>query len=464
MRLFKTIKFRLTVWYLVVIMVLLSIFATVAYVMLSREMWGNLDSSLQARVAELHSSLTTPGDSNMLLAGNLTEIVLFYDANNRLVQRIGPNVDFVNIDSLVKNAFLGHSSFVTANTRDGQEVRLYAAPFAAGSVTTFAIVVGRTTAEIRDVLSTLKSILGISALVIIVLVGLGGAFLASRTLKPVDRMTGTAQDISESDLSRRIDVNSEDELGRLASTLNKMIERLEVAFKRQRDFTADASHEMRTPLAVIQAESTLALEKERTAAEYRKSLELISQEVDYMSEVLGKLLFLARSDAGKEPLKFEEVNLGELITQLGTDMDVLAREKGLNFSLGAVENVTLKGDKIKLRQMFLNVMANAIRFTPSGGYISTTLVTQKDRAIVTVTDTGIGIAAEHLPLLFERFYRVDKARSRSEGGSGLGLAIAKHIAELHKGRIEVESEIGKGSTFRLILPVINPALDLNNPN
>ena len=216
---------------------------------------------------------------------------------------------------------------------------------------------------------------------------------------------------------------------------------------------------MRTPLAVIEAESTLALEKERTVPEYRKSLEIISREVDFMSEIIGKLLFLARSDAGKEPLKIEDVNLCEVITQLGADMDVLAKEKGLNFNLGMIENITVKGDEVKLRQMLLNIISNAIKFTPEGGSISTTLIRQKDTAIVTVTDTGIGIAAEHLPLIFERFYRVDKARSRSEGGSGLGLAIANQIARAHNGKIEVESEVGKGSTFRIIIPIENPVVD-----
>jgi signal transduction histidine kinase len=167
-------------------------------------------------------------------------------------------------------------------------------------------------------------------------------------------------------------VNSEDELGRLASTLNKMIGRLEVAFKRQRQFTADASHEMRTPLAVIEAESTLALENERTVAEYRKSLELISHEVSYMSEIIGKLLFLARSDAGQEPLKREDVNLFELITQLGVDMDVLAREKDIYFSVGPLDNLIVKGDSTKLRQMLVNIMANAIRFTQTEQHINHT--------------------------------------------------------------------------------------------
>ena len=214
MRLFKTIKFRLTLWYVVVILVLLSIFATAAYLTLSREMYGNLDESLKERVTELKGSLKS-GDSSMLFAGNVSELVLFYDSNKNLVQKLGPDINLINIDGLVESALLGQSSFMTANTQSGQEARLYAAPFVIDSANQDAIVVGRNLGETQGILRTFGYTLGISALVIIVLVGVGGAFLASRTLKPVDRMTGTAQHISETDLSRRIDVKSEDELGRL---------------------------------------------------------------------------------------------------------------------------------------------------------------------------------------------------------------------------------------------------------
>jgi len=248
-------------------------------------------------------------------------------------------------------------------------------------------------------------------------------------------------------------VQSENEMGRLATTLNGMIARLEAAFSRQRQFTADASHELRTSLAVIQAESTLALEKDRTPAEYRKSLELVSQEVTYMSAVIGKLLLLARGDSGKEPLNFQEVSIKELLTELSSDVEVLARDKGLKFKLGPLEDITVKGDRVKLRQLFLNLLENAIRYTASGGSIISAAVKRKDTAVVSVSDTGIGIPPEHLPRIFERFYRVDKARSRAEGGTGLGLAIVRYIVKAHSGKIEVESQPGRGSTFRVILPL-----------
>ena len=231
-----------------------------------------------------------------------------------------------------------------------------------------------------------------------------------------------------------------------------MIGRLEEAFNRQRQFTADASHELRTPLAIMQAEATLALSKERTEADYRKSLEIISQESAYMSAVIGKLLFLARSDAGKEQLNFEDVELKELISQLSANIEALAADKGIKFSVDAPENLLVSGDKVKLRQLFINILENAVRYTQDGGSISVSMLKKDTDAVIKISDTGIGIPPEHLPHIFERFYRVDKARSRADGGVGLGLAIAKYIVDSHHGKIDVSSEVGKGTTFTITLP------------
>lgn len=452
MRFLKSVRLRLTIWYLVVIVVLLGVFGTVAYVMLSHNLYQNLDDSLKNRLTELQTTLQVQGPRAVFVA-QLNEVVLVYNANGVLLQRIGPDVQFKDVDEVVKQALAGQVSLVTASSTDGQEVRLYAAQSVLGFNARIVIVVGRPMAEIKNVLGTFRYILGVSGLGVVVLAGVGGYFLANRALRPVDRITRTAQEIGESDLSRRIDVSGEDELGRLASTLNRMFERLDAAFSRQRQFTADASHELRTPLAVIQAESTLALSKERTEAEYQKSPQLVSQEVAYMSAIIDKMLFLARSDAGKEPLNIEDVNVKELLVQLSSDIEVLARDKGLQISLGPVEDLVVKGDRVKLMQLFLNILENAVRYTPRGGSISGSAVRKDHTAVVAIADTGVGIAPEHLPHIFERFYREDKARSRSEGGVGLGLAIAKYIAEVHGGKIEAESQPGKGTTFYVTLPL-----------
>jgi heavy metal sensor kinase len=439
-------------WYLMTLVVLLLVFGIAAYFMLSHNLHQNLDDSLRRRANELQASLEVT-DGGIDFPEKLSELVLIYDANQTLMQRLGPNVEFVNIAGTVNQALYGETSFLTATTSDGQEVRLYATPFTIDSKTRIAVIIGRPVAEIKGVLETFRSILGFSALTLVLLAAVGGLFLANRTLRPVDRITGTAQEIGENGLHRRIDVRSKDELGRLAATLNRMMDRLEAAFDRQRQFTADASHELRTPLSIIQAESSLALDRERSVAEYRKALEVVSQEVTYMSDIIGKLLFLARGDAGKEPVEFKDVNLKELIEELASDMEVPARDKGVGFNIGPLENLTTKGDRILLRQLFLNILKNAVAYTPSGGNISSSMGRRKETAVVTISDTGIGIPSEHLPHVFERFYRVDKAHSRAQGGSGLGLAIAKYVAEAHGGKIDVESQVGKGSIFQVILPL-----------
>ncbi len=455
MRLFKSIKFRLTSWYLVVIVGLLVVFGTVAYSMLSRSLYQNLDDALSARANELRATLAVQWGS-AVFAGQPDEVLLVYRTNGSLMQQVGADIELADIDVLVTEALTGQDSFMSTTTAEGQEYRLFAtAPFSISPFIRVALIVGQPTADIANVLASFRHILLISGLGVIVLAGAGGWFLSSRVLKPVARITRTAQDIGEGDLSRRIGVSGEDELGKLAATLNGMIERLEAAFKRQQQFTSDASHELRTPLAVMQAESSLALGKERSEAEYRKSLELISQEISFMSAIIGKLLFLARSDAGKEALAFEDIKLGQLLTELSPDVEVLAREKGLRFNLGPVDDLTVSGDRVKLRQMFLNLLENAVRYTPAGGSVSASAAGSNGTAAVSISDTGIGIQAEHLPHLFERFYRVDKARSRAEGGAGLGLAISQYIARVHGGNIEVESEPGKGSTFRVLLPLLD---------
>jgi heavy metal sensor kinase len=457
MSILKSIKFRLTVWYLIAIVLLLIVFGMVAYFMLSKTLYRNLDESLRARVAELEGSITVK-DNQIIFEEKISDLILIYDANGALLQRLGPNVRFSKIEEMVQQALFGRSSFLTAPTTEGQNVRLYASPFNLDSRTRVAIIVGRLTRENQDMLSIFRVVIFYSALAVLILAGVGGTFLANRTLKPVEHITDIAREIGAGDLSRRIDVRSEDEMGRLAATLNWMIGRLEEAFQKQRQFAADASHELRTPLAIIQAESSLALDRRRTQAEYRRSLDLVSQEVGYMSDIIGKLLLLAREDAGSEPTNLQEVNVKDLLTELSADVETLAQEKGVAFGLGPLDNLTVKGDRFKLRQLLLNILENAIRYTPSGGTVSSSLARRNGNAVVSVSDTGIGIPAEDLPFIFDRFYRVDKARSRADGGMGLGLAIANSIAKLHGGQIEVESEVGKGTTFRILLPVSESAL------
>ncbi|MCK4793025.1 MAG: HAMP domain-containing protein [Desulfobacteraceae bacterium] len=472
MRFIHSIKFRFTIWYVVVLGIAMASLSVGTYFYLSRTLYQNLDNSLELRSTQLSNIreiLISVAEGQF--EEEIGEVVSFYFYSGGQLMSISPREVNIPISTdLIEQAIAGQSIFTTLETSEGVELRLYATPFSLYrpvivptrpgmpsphapriNIESAVLVIGRPTEDIKQALDRLLHTLMIAVPLTLVATGGGGVFLARRAFKPVDEMTQKARSIEERDLSQRIEVKTKDELGRLASTLNEMIERLEKAFRRQKQFTSDASHELRAPLAIIEAESTLTLQKERTKNNYRQSLETISQEAHRMSLVIDQLLALARADSGKEKLTFRKVNLSRLVAKLSSDVEMLCRDKGLNYELGQMGNLVVKGDRTKLRQLLLNILDNAIRYTPRGGKISISVQPEGEMAVVSVSDTGLGIPPEDLPHIFDRFYRVDKTRSRSEGGSGLGLAIAKRIAEMHGGKIEVESKVGTGSTFRVCL-------------
>jgi len=450
---FHTIQFRLTLWYLGVLTIILVFFSVASYLLLYYNVYQDMDNLLRLRVIEINNTLST-GDpqEQIIVQEQLGELIAIYDVNGNLLLSSGTDLEENTILSLIDYATAGENTIVTANTTDGQTVHLSADLVRRGWLTA-VLIVGRPTTEADNTLNAFRKVLLITVFSTIILTAAGGLFLAARALKPVKEINTTAQSINETDLSRRIKVKTRDELGSLSTTLNNMIERLEEAFERQKQFTADSSHELRTPLSVIEAEATLALRKERTPEEYQKALDSINQEVAYMSSILEKLLMLARADAGKEQLNFEPVSLKELIMTMIPDITNLADEKGLQFEPGEIAELQVRGDEVKLKQLLLNLFDNAIKYTLNG-IVSVSLHQENDQAIITVSDTGIGISEDDIPHIFDRFYRVDKTRSRSEHGSGLGLAIAKYIVQAHNGEINVTSNIGKGSTVRVRLPLL----------
>jgi len=459
-----SIKFRFTIWYLLVLAVLLIALSAGVYFSLSQSLYRSLDRSLELRSTQLRS---IPTILESIRQGEFQEqlgeiIILYFYTGNQLVEVSAPGISISLTHEFISEAIAGSSSFATTQTAEGERVRLLAIPVELSipgplsGTQSAALVIARSTRQIDNALARLVRTFTIAVPLALALAAGGGIFLARRALQPVDKIAQTAREIEEGDLSRRINVNTKDELGRLAATLNEMIGRLEKAFQRQKQFTSDASHELRAPLAVIEAESSLALQKERPSSDYRRSLEIISQESKQMSSLIDQLLTLARADAGKEQWNFTEVNLGKLINNLSTDVEILCQEKGLSFQLGQTQDLVVKGDEARLRELFMNLLDNAIRYTPSPGTVSVSFRREEQMAVVAITDTGVGIPAEDIPFIFERFYRVDKSRSRAEGGSGLGLAICKHIVEAHGGKIEAESQVGVGSTFSVWLPLQSP--------
>lgn len=494
MNFIHSIKFRFTLWYLAILAILLVLLAGGLYSQLSRTLHTNFDQSLLNRAQQMAKFR----DIIAIVAGGkfeeeLGELVLFYYYENDQLKHVSQRKFDLSIDpALIDRAIAGTGSFTTIRTEKNSSLRILVTPFTPEDpnikphlfppppsfrqndrgdrsewhdrinsrspivIHQAAMVIGRPINDIEEALTQLRYILLLALPLTLVLAGGGGVFLARRALRPVDVITETAKQIEETDLSRRITVETKDELGRLAATLNQMIARLESAFIRQKEFTSDASHELRAPLAVIQAESTLTLQKTRTTEEYRKSLEMIAQESEHMAAVINQLLTLARADSGKEHLRFDKIKLNDFVRDLCTDVDVVCQEKNLTLKQGKFDEVQVKGNTRSLRNLFHNLLDNAIRYTAKGGTISVMVRRESDMAVVSITDTGIGIPTDEQSLIFERFYRVDKARSRSEGSSGLGLAICRHILDVHGGDIELDSQVGKGSTFHVKLPVNIP--------
>jgi heavy metal sensor kinase len=281
----------------------------------------------------------------------------------------------------------------------------------------------------------------------------GGWLLARRALSPLAGMAARARAITASLLSQRLPVsNPHDELGRLGTVFNETLQRLENSFNELRRFAADASHELRTPLTALRAAGEVALRDPRDPANLRDTISAILEEAQRLEDLVEPLLALARAEADAPPLRRSPVACGALAREVAEGLRVLAEEKQQHLVVEAAADITVAADAGLLREALQNIVHNAIRYTPTGGRVTIRCQGRQNAAVIEVEDTGEGIAPEHRARVFERFYRVDKARARAEGGAGLGLAIARAAVERHGGRIELESTPGKGSLFRIVLP------------
>jgi len=301
---------------------------------------------------------------------------------------------------------------------------------------------------------------------LVMLIGLaGGWWFTSRAIRPIEIMSATAASISAENLSERISVSETDsELGQLAGVLNQAFDRLHQAFERQTQFTADASHELRTPVAVILAQTQMSLLKPRSPEDYRASLQACQRAAKRMKKLIDALLQLARIDGVRQAVPYQPVSLDEMLRDLVGLLETKAAETDVRLELQAVP-CQVQGDGDRLDQLLMNLLSNAIRYNRHGGSVTVTMECEPQHVVVTVRDTGEGIPAESIPLLFDRFYRVDASRSNPEGGTGLGLSISKAIVDAHGGTIRIESQVGVGTSVRVRLPRIAEPLRLEaEPN
>src|SRR5215470_4542053 len=319
---------------------------------------------------------------------------------------------------------------------------------------THRISVARDEKAVRQTLWTLALVFAMGIPCALGLAMAGGYLLAGRVLAPVGAMAETARRITAESLSARLPVdNPRDEFGRLAGVFNATLSRLEAAFEQLRRFTADASHELRTPLTGIRSIGEVALQRSLTAPEYREVVASMLEEVDRLTRLVENLLLLTRAEAGRIPLTRTVVDISELVGSVSDGLRVLADEKDQTWTVDVAQSVTAVCDGGILRHGVTNLLYNAIKYTPSKGMIRiATVQAPAGGAVIEVEDTGPGIASAHRERIFERFYRIDAARSRDSGGVGLGLAIARWAVEANGGRIELDSEEGRGALFRIVLP------------
>lgn len=353
---------------------------------------------------------------------------------------------------------------VYSTVRDaGADVRVFSLPVRQGSRMIGIVQVGNSLSRIYDDRDRMTRTLVTLIPVVLLIAGLGGAFLTNRALRPVGQIAMAAGRIEAEDLSHRLPVLGDDEFAGLAETINGMLQRLQIGFERQeeafeqqRRFAADASHELRTPLTIIKANTSLALSGRRTEAEYEKTLRAVDAAADRMTRIVQDLLLLARADAGQLAYELAPTSL-ELVIETAT-----LSLSGLSSAPARVDvprSLFVLGDSGSLVRLFSNLLENAARHTPTTGEIVVTAVQVGSKVSIEVADNGSGIAPEHLPHVTERFYRVEAARSRAHGGTGLGLAICQSIAEAHGGSLEIKSAVGQGTSVRVLLPAADSGPD-----
>ena len=466
----QSLRVRLTLWYVAVLAVVLLSFSGVLYARLSTTLRDSLDDTLHSRATLTLEAITsnagvpaldrTPLSPNSVRNGG-EQFTRLFDARGAVVSddtaAIGPVPMLASDIAAATHGTTTVRSLVT----DGAVWRVITTPLLPPD--RGVLQVGLSEENIHETVQTLFTILVTLVPVILLVATVGGGFLARRSLAPVDQITQAAHTIEATGLHARLpEPPVQDEIGRLARTLNALIARLEAAFTRERQFTADASHELRTPLTILAGEIEVTLRRERSVGEYQETLAVMQDEVSHLQALVADLLLLARSDT---PVSLPDTvfDLAAIAGAVGTRLEPLTQAKAQTFTMHTA-HVSVRGVENQLQRLVRNLLDNAIRYTPTGGTITLTMRGIGADAVIVVADTGPGIDPDALPHLFERFYRADAGRDRASGGSGLGLAIADAIAHRHAGTITVASAIGQGSTFTVTLPrVATPETARNLP-
>ncbi len=473
----RSLAFRLAVWYALLLCATFALVGIGMYFALAQYLRTSLSDSLQRRSLQVEQILQTAaaGASGTELSEQIDTRVA-PEFNNRFVRVTrAPGVQLYRSGQPADRSFdpssippVGGNWPVRATTRrvetpDGP-ILISAAPLSTASGR-YLVELGSSLAPSDAVQDRLLTLLGILLPILVACAAGGGYLLVQRALRPVERMSQTAAQISVQNLDERLPVEpTGDALQQLSLSLNHMLGRLRDSVQTSRRFLADASHELRTPLTVIKGELQELVRESECPAELRERIGSTLEEVARLERLVAGLLVLSRLDAGDAQREWVDVDLGALAASTVEQMRLVAEDRGVQLDASELQPLMVRGDRGRLKQVIVNLLDNAIKFTPRGGRVALRTEAQADAGVLELRDTGIGIPAEALPHLFERFFRVDAARARdsNEGGAGLGLSIVQSICSAHGAQIEVESSPGAGSCFRLRFPAAPPRLALKS--
>ncbi len=483
----QSLRLKLTLWHVFILGILLIAFSSFLYLTLSKSLYRSADNKLRSLAEFIASESASPTskfgfgniDQTLEASMNLRPVGKFIQVLDESggIGKKSDNLRNIQLPislNALKNASMGLVTFETNRSFSNTPLRIVTLPVAEKDHTMRIVQVASSLEDVEDALNTLLLILVITVPSALIMASLGGQFLAHKALKPVDQITQTARMITSQNLNQRIPPPKvKDEISRLVETFNEMITRLDQSFRQIKQFSSDASHELKTPLTILKGEVEVALRKERTSPEYQQVLTSNLEEINRMGQIVDDLLLLSRTDSGEIQLNREQISLSQVLKETIPQASLLARHKNLRILAALPEDdVSILGDRLRIRELLLNLIENAIKYTEEGGSVKIHLQRghspsaapgqtegrqgENGFAEIRVTDTGIGIAKEDQERIFDRFFRVDKARSREQGGSGLGLSICKWIVEAHQGKISVESELEKGSSFIVKLPLYPP--------
>jgi len=453
MKRLKTLRVRFALWTSGLFLAVLVIFGIYVYGSMASGLSAAINNSLTLNASQIAAGLNID-NGKLILPDSLIEAPENADLRGSgfTVRILSPRGDVIQefgtyhgLPVTVVDSFTTYKD-PSSNTT----LRIYSQPVYDNNQFVAIVQVTQSLDDVRDTLQKLLFTLLISVPMLVTVAGISGYFLAARALAPIDQITLTARRISAKDLSARLNLlTTDDEVGRLSQTLNDMLARLDDSFQRERQFTNDASHELRTPLTAMQAILGVIREKRRAPEEYELALDDLNEETDRLQTLVENLLRLARGDRSKNNA-FEEVDISTLVRDVADSLRPLAEAKNLTLTCEAADNLTVPGDSDELIRLFVNLLDNAVKYTERGE-ICITARRVENKIQIKVSDSGIGIAPEHLPHIFDRFYRVEE--SRTLRGAGLGLAIAKEIVSAHGGEVEVQSTVGKGTTFSVHVPI-----------